>query len=284
MNKNIILVQILVISFLIFYEGLALEYQKVNLNGTWQFNPGEAKPRQWEHQVQVPGLVDIASPDINWPDFDYFWYRREITIPEDAREAKVYLQLEQVKYGTQVWLNGKPVGGDIPCYTSQEFDLTPYLQPGQDNELLIRVGQKSTLPKHSPVGNDFEKLSWIPGIWGDVWLHFYGTGRMRWTRILPDIQKNSVKIHYEIERLGKEKKQFTIRYRIKDKKSGREIIQTRTGPVNFSKEKITTVDLELPLENYNLWSPEDPVLYVLETESAFGKSNGTWSEDKFRHA
>ena len=266
MSNKMNLIRILFILFLTLYEGLALEYQKVSLNGTWQFNPGEAKPRQWEHQVQVPGLVDIALPDINWPEFDYFWYRKEIKIPEDARKAKVYLQIEQVKYGTQVWLNGKLVGGDIPCYTSQEFDLTSYLNPGPENELLIRVGQKKTLPKHSPVGNDFEKMSWIPGIWGDVWLHYYGTGRIKWTRVLPDIRKNRVKIHYEIERLGKEQKQFTIRYRIKDKKSGLEIIQIQTKQLTFGKEKISTVDLEIPFEHYNLWSPEDPFLYELETE------------------
>ena len=58
-------------------------------------------------------------------------------------------------FGTAVWLNGSYVGEDIACYTLQEYDVTPFLREGE-NHLLVRVGNRSTLPAESAVGNDQE--------------------------------------------------------------------------------------------------------------------------------
>jgi hypothetical protein len=250
----------------LFVEGFCMEYQWISLNGYWDLQPGKDLPDRFHHSVAVPGLVDVADPKIDWQNHEYFWYRKSFSLSERSEYINLFLQLTQVKYGTEIWLNGQKVGGDIPCYTSQEFDLTPYLNPGQINQLLVRVGQKNTLPENSPVGNDFEKVSWIPGIWGDVHLHFYGSARIKWTRILPDIYKNKVKLHYEIQPLGSDKKELSIRYRIKDKKSGREVFPAREEQLGQIEEKIKTVDLEIHFENFNLWSPENPYLYILETE------------------
>ncbi|NOZ32846.1 MAG: hypothetical protein GXP01_07195, partial [Alphaproteobacteria bacterium] len=161
-----------------------MDYHRTSLNGTWQLQPGKEKPERFDYRVAVPALVDVAEPALDWEHYDYFWYRKTFVPPAGKSPQKTVLQLEQVKYGSEVWLNGQKVGADIPCYTSQEFDLTPFIRPDEENELLVRVGQKKTLPEHSAVGSDFEKISWIPGIWGDVWLHVYGAGRVRWTRVI----------------------------------------------------------------------------------------------------
>ena len=133
-----------------------MKYRKLALNGTWQLAAGKTQPEKWERTVPVPGLVDLAEPELNWQRYRYFWYRKVFELPGDAQFNRAILQLEQVQFGTEVWLNGHRVGGDIPCYTSQEFDLTPFLRRKGENELLVRVGAKETLPPESAVGNDFE--------------------------------------------------------------------------------------------------------------------------------
>ncbi|KAA3656204.1 MAG: hypothetical protein DWQ10_15920, partial [Calditrichaeota bacterium] len=179
-----------------------MPYQCKNLNSAWRLAPGEDMPLQWRHSVPVPSLVDCADPSFDWQSFDYFWYKTHFIPSEIHPEQHVILQLEHVQFGAQVWLNGHLIGEDIPCYTSQWFDLTKFLQLDSENVLLIRVGQKHTLPEHSAVGNDQEKLAWIPGIWGDVKLHFYGPGRIPWVRIIPDIDKGSIDVTAEIENLA----------------------------------------------------------------------------------
>lgn len=208
-----------------------MSYQKISLNGVWEIAPGEKKPRDLPRSVPVPALVDAAEPELSWEKYDYFWYRTVFSLPDQVQFEKVYLQLEQVQYGTEIWLNNHKIGGDIPCYTSQEFDLTPFINSAGENELLVRVGAKHTLPEHAAAGQDFEKIAWIPGIWGDVWLHLYGTGRVEWTRIIPDLAEGKIRLHSEIENFSEKEQLFAVQYRVREKKNDR--IATTCPPFNL---------------------------------------------------
>lgn len=241
-----------------------MSYQKISLNGVWEIAPGEKKPRDLPRSVPVPALVDAAEPELSWEKYDYFWYRTVFSLPDQVQFEKVYLQLEQVQYGTEIWLNNHKIGGDIPCYTSQEFDLTPFINRAGENELLVRVGAKHTLPEHAAAGQDFEKIAWIPGIWGDVWLHLYGTGRVEWTRIIPDLAEGKIGLHSEIENFSEKEQLFAVQYRVREKKSDR--IATTCPPFNLQVPARSTaaLDSEIALPDFTPWSPENPFLYVLE--------------------
>ncbi len=239
-------------------------YKKISLNGNWQIESGDEKPGNFKHKCEVPALVDVAKPAFNWKNYNYFWYRKEFRIPPELNFNKIYLQLEQVQYGTEIWLNNQMVGGDIPCYTSQEFDLTDYVKMDGSNELLVRVGKKETLPAHSAVGNDFEKLSFIPGIWGDIWLHFYGEGRIEWTRILPDIERDSVNIYSEIKNLSNQKRHFNVEYQVIEKKAGILIGKPALFSITLSSYSISVLEFNLQIPEFKLWSPDNPFMYLLE--------------------
>lgn len=241
-----------------------MSYQKISLNGVWKIAPGEKKPRDFPHRVPVPALVDAAEPEFPWEKYDYFWYRTVFSLPDQAQFEKVYLQLEQVQYGTEIWLNNHKIGGDIPCYTSQEFDLTAFINRAGENELLVRVGAKHTLPEHAAVGQDFEKIAWIPGIWGDAWLHLYGAGRVEWTRIIPDLDEGKISLHSEIENLSEQDQLFAVQYRVREKKSNRIVAACPPFNIQVSAQSATALDSETSMPDFIPWSPENPFLYVLE--------------------
>ncbi len=249
-----------------------MEYQKLPLNGNWELEPGIERPDKFTYQVTVPALVDMTSPGLDWQNYDYFWYRTRFYLPEIETNYRVFVQLEQVKYGTEVWLNDQKVGGDIPCYTSQEFDLTPFIVSGKENLLLVRVGAKHTLPSHSAVGNDFEKTVWIPGIWGDVWLHLYGAGRVQWTRIIADIEEGKIALLSEINNLSARGKSFTLQYRVWEKQSQEMIATSPPLAINTRAHSTTNIQSEIPLGDFTLWSPENPFLYTLEVTLRDGSS------------
>jgi len=257
----------LIFGFLEF--GLVMDYTKISLNGTWELEPAEQQPEKYNYVVPVPGLVDLAEPLLKWDNYKYFWYRKSFFLPNQGSDSRIFLQLEQVKYGTQVWLNGQFVGEDIPAYTSQEFDLTPFVQWGKPNELTIRVGTKSTLPEESAVGNDFEKLSFIPGIWGDVWLHFYGKARIQWTRIIPDIGNEIIRIHSEVENFSTGSYPLQLLYRVIEKKNKRPV--TRWNDLSFTIQggEIYPLDFNIEIPQPELWSPENPFLYTLELKLVY---------------
>jgi len=241
-----------------------MDYLKTSLNGQWLIEPGPRKPAQYKNSIPVPGLVDMAVPGFNWQEHQYFWYRHDFEMEAVAASKQLLLQLEQVQFGTLVYLNDELIGGNIPCYTSQYFNLSPALRKG-DNHLEIRVGTKNTLPPHSAVGNDFEKLSFIPGIWGDVWLHLHDFARMDWLRILPDLSKSGVNFHVEIEPLTEKAKPLLLEYSLVEKKTRRSIAagsMTLQKPVIMEK-KIST-DWFVVIENAELWTPENPFLYEIE--------------------
>jgi len=240
-----------------------MTYRKISLNGRWELEPGLEKPVHWLGKVPVPALVDMTTPSIDWEKHQYFWYKKEFKLPQSAYFEKVYLQLEQIQYGSEVWLNDILIGGDIPCYTSQEFDLTHAIKKDRTNVLIIRVGVRYTLPKESAVGNDFEKISFIPGIWGDVWLHLYGNARLRWIRIIPDIDEGCIKIHSEVEDLIACEREYGLECVIFEKASGEPVGKLTRSQVNILANSITSIDIQIPLPKFKLWSPQSPFLYSL---------------------
>ncbi len=241
-----------------------MDYKRTSLSGEWLIEPGPRKPATYRNKIMVPGLVDMAKPGFKWQDHQYFWYRHDFEMEALAASKQLLLQLEQVQFGTLVYLNEELIGGNIPCYTSQFFNLSPALHKGK-NRLEIRVGSKNTLPAHSAVGNDFEKLSFIPGIWGDAWLHLHDFARIDWLRILPDLSRHGAEFHVEFEPLTDKARPLLLDYRLVEKKSRRVIASGSFGlekPVIM--EKKISADWFVAIENAELWTPENPFLYEIE--------------------
>ena len=88
------------------------------------------------------------------------WYRKKLHIPATDRGKSIYLQVDGAMSYAMVWLNGILVGGWPYGYNTWTLDLTPYIQPGKDNQLAIRVDN----PNHS--------ARWYPGagIYRNVYL------------------------------------------------------------------------------------------------------------------
>ena len=56
----------------------------------------------------------------------------------------------QVEFGTAVWLNGKPVGEHLSCWTAGYFNVTDAMNWSGPNRLVIRVGpSRPSARKHS---------------------------------------------------------------------------------------------------------------------------------------
>jgi beta-galactosidase len=88
------------------------------------------------------------------------WYRRKLDISSADDGKSIYLDIDGAMSYAIVWLNGNLVGGWPYGYNSFRLDLTPYIKPGGDNQLAIRVDN----PNYS--------ARWYPGagIYRNVWL------------------------------------------------------------------------------------------------------------------
>ncbi|KAH8904294.1 glycoside hydrolase [Coniochaeta sp. PMI_546] len=88
------------------------------------------------------------------------WYRRRLSMNREDEGRSVYLDVDGAMSYAVVWLNGKLVGGWPYPYNTFRLELTPYLKPGDDNQLAIRLD------------NPVDSARWYPGggLYRNVWL------------------------------------------------------------------------------------------------------------------
>ncbi len=238
------------------------------MNGTWEVSPGDpdSPPSRWTSRVDVPSLVDTATPSYAWRDSGYHWYRTRFVLPPAQRPECVFLVLEQSMFGTEVRLNGVSVGRDIACYTSQEYDVTSEVRYGTVNELLVRVGSRDTLPPESAVGNDQERDTTIPGIWGDAWVLRTGIPRIRRVQVIPRLHAGAAEVRVFVHNPGDQPRDLRCRCRVVAEGARAATSAQAAAGAFIAPGTETVLTLRVDIPEPRLWSPDDPFLYTLETE------------------
>jgi len=243
----------------------------IRLDGTWQIQQGslDTVPSSFPSSVPVPGLADMACPA--FPEVgrksslrEAFWYRRVFTLEGPPTDFAL-LKIHKARYGTKVWINGRPAGEHLPCFTPALLEVRDLLRfNGQKNEIVIRVGaHRESIPSDRPSGWDFEKYLYLPGIYDSVDLILTGAPRIRNVQIVPEVEKNSVRFVAEIEAAGPVPA-FPLAARVAPADSPETPAAEQAFPQPPLKEGgILRCDHSLPLPGARLWSPEDPFLYVL---------------------
>lgn len=96
-------------------------------------------PHTWQAMGGSPDYAGVA------------WYRRSLLAPEEWRTMFVRIEFEAAYHTAHVFLNGAQVGQHIgKGYTAFTCDLSPHLQYGTSNELVVRVDNSisdTTLPR-----------------------------------------------------------------------------------------------------------------------------------------
>ncbi|MGE5943191.1 MAG: sugar-binding domain-containing protein, partial [Flavobacteriales bacterium] len=175
-----------------------------SLNGTWKFNWVKSPdlrpidfykpdfrvnywddisvPSNWQIKgYGIPIYTNITYPFVKNPPYVMTpayagWtnselpnpvgsYRRDFVVPENWDGHEIYLHFAGVQSAMYVWVNGKKVGYSQGSMTPAEFDITPYLQKG-NNTLAVEVYQWSDGSYLED--QDFWRLS---GIFRDVYLY-----------------------------------------------------------------------------------------------------------------
>jgi len=112
-------------------------WKEIKVPGTWQMQGyGTAiyvntkYPFHPERPVNPPLLPKDNNPVGS--------YRTIFTVPNDWDGRNVYIHFGGVKSAFYIWLNGERVGYSQGSMTPAEFDLTPFLQKGE-NQLAVEV-------------------------------------------------------------------------------------------------------------------------------------------------
>ena len=253
----------------------------MSLNGTWKFfwvKNADARPTDfWKADFNDKGWDDMQVPavwelngygDPIYVNVGYAWrnqfasnppqvpvennhvgsYRREITVPANWKGKDIIAHFGAVSSNMYLWVNGKYVGYSEDSKLEAEFDLTPYLKPGQKNVIAFQVFRwcDGTYLEDQ----DFFRYT---GVARDCYLYTRNKKRIDDLRVTPD--------------LDSEYKNGSLAVNLKLKGSANvtlELLDAQNNVVASDEVKGSgNVSTTLKLDNPNKWTAETPYLYTL---------------------
>ena len=265
------------------------------LNGDWAFawspNPAAAPdgfyaddfdaggwdtipvPSNWQLQgygtpmytnVQYPFPPD-NMPEVPKDDNPVGCYRTTFTVPAGWAGRRVFIVFDGVDSAFYLWVNGKEVGYSQDSRLPAEFDLTPYLRPGE-NTLAVRVYRWSDGSYLED--QDFWRLS---GIYRDVYLYAAPAVHLRdvWVRteLDADYRDADLKVRVDVTAYadGVTPDGYQVTATLYDAEQQRvaESVSRIPDEPAFSDARERHLDLTMPVAAPRQWSAEDPTLYTL---------------------
>lgn len=238
----------------------------LNLNGSWEFEfdfgDSGIERRQWERDfsrtITVPFCPESQLSGIGYTDFiPAVWYRRKVDITPEQAKGAVVLRFGAVDYKCTVWVNGREVGSHRGGYVSFAFDITAYVQPGENTIALcaqdnVRSGkQPKGKQAHLHYSNacDYTRTT---GIWQTVWLEFLPKTHIVSYKVYPQPDNSSVSLQVSIKGCT-EGCALKAAAAFEGRTVGR-CERAGAGQLAF----------ELSLSEKHLWAPGEPNLYDLE--------------------
>ena len=269
----------------------------INLNGTWKFKyvagtssgPGSSEfqakdyndnswgtihvPLSWEMaNYGKPVYTNVGYPfSNNPPNANYGmsqygvtdhnatgFYRRTINIPATWKDKRVFVHFDGVYSAAVVWVNGKYVGYSQSSNTDAEFDITGFVETG-DNQLSVRVYRwcdGSYLE-----GQDMWHLS---GIHRDVYLvampKVFVADHYITSSLSSDATSGSMTVKMKVDNRNTVSTTKTLQVSLLDADDNQIATGTQTYSGTSTAEKTVTLS---GLSNLRPWSAEDPYLYTV---------------------
>lgn len=220
-------------------------------------------PHDWG--IEGPFKQEYPGETGKLPWWGVAWYRKHFQAPTADAEKRVFLQMDGAMAYASVWLNGKFVGGWPYGYASWELDLTPFLKPGAENVLAIRLD------------NPPDSSRWYPGggIYRNVWLletapvHVGHWGTFITT---PSISKSAAAVDLKVTLENQAQSPADVQvfaqvYELNQDghKAGLPVATLAATNLTLAAGASTTAALAGTVSNPRLWSVRRPNRYVAVT-------------------
>jgi beta-galactosidase len=184
------------------------------------------------------------------------WYRKNFDIPAVEPDSQYLIMFDGVFMNSQVWVNGKNVGGRPYGYVSFYLDITDELKPGV-NFLAVRVDNEKA-----------PNARWYPGcgIYGDVTLIAKKKISVdQWGVFVttPEVsgRRATVAVETTLNNATALDRDAVLETAVLDAQN-REVARV-SRKVSIPAGKQVVVKPSLPVANPSLWSPDSPYLYKL---------------------
>jgi beta-galactosidase len=261
--------------------GVPENRQRLLMDFKWKFQLGDQKGAEeisyddvsWHtlnlpHDWSIEGSFSKDAPaDGNggYLPTGVGWYRKHFKISRDDLNKIIWIEFDGVYMNSNIWINGHHLGLHPYGYTSFYYDLTPYLNVGE-NIVAVRVDNSLQPNSRWYTGS---------GIYRNVWLvkidplHIAHWGVYATT---PDVSKESaiVKVTTKIDNNYKLVKNGKLCSVIMDV-SGNQVSENEI-PFSIKPDQTIELNQQMIVKSPSLWSVNSPLLYKLYQTIVEGKN------------
>lgn len=189
-------------------------------------------------------------------------YRQTFTVPKNWDGRQVFISFQGVESAFYLWVNGEKVGYSEDSFTPAEFDITEYVQEG-DNTLAVEVYRWSDGSWLED--QDFIRLS---GIFRDVYLYSTPKVHMRDFTVRTDLDEAyedaTLQVSVDVRNYSQNQADaHTVEAMLYDAKKHPVFEEPMVMDATFDGEQEVSVELDQFVENPLKWSAENPNLYTL---------------------
>jgi beta-galactosidase len=183
------------------------------------------------------------------------WYRKHFTLDKEDNGKLVKILFDGVMVESDVWLNGKHLGYHPYGYTAFAYDLTPYLNPiGQSNVVAVRVKNSGKNSRWYSGSGIYRNVSLIVN--NPVHIDLWGVNVTT-----PKVSKENATVNFAVKVINDSEKDADINVEVRlIGKDGIVAGQAEKAEKISSKGNIESLQT-ISIDNPELWSPESPNLY-----------------------
>ena len=269
--------------------------QVYDFNNGWRYHLGDVKDGEavglndsnWE-VVSTPHTVELLPAEgsgcRNYQGVA--WYRKHFVMPESTEGKDVTLHFEAVMGKQKFFVNGKEVKSNFGGYLPTTISLTEAgVQPG--DSCVVAVMADNSDDKSFPPGKPQHSLDFAyhGGIYRDVWMIAKSpvaitdpveAGRVAGGGVFVHFDNISDKnadvlVNTDVANSGDKSRKVYVETSLIDPE-GKLIQKLSSSAVSLKPGETKTVEQTFHVKNPQLWEPDRPVLYRVESRVKDGKN------------
>jgi beta-galactosidase len=192
-------------------------------------------------------------------------YKRAFTLPSSWNDREIFLHFDGVRSAFYIYVNGECIGYNQGSMTPAEWDITPYLHPGE-NLLAVKVYRWSD-------GSYLENqdMFHFSGIYRGIYLFSTPKVHLRDFFVRTDLDNDyrdaTLKVTAKVKNyLDEDAKGYTLKVTLFDARK-EQIFGGNTVRIDKIKpSEEVSIEFSTKVQNPSKWSSEKPYLYTLILE------------------
>ena len=188
------------------------------------------------------------------------WYRKNFVTPQGA-EKVVNVEFDGIFMNSTVYVNGHEVGYRPYGYSSMSYDITPYLNPaGEQNLIAVRCDNSEQPNSRWYAGCGIYRNVRLVTT-SEVFVEYSGT-----FVTTPQVSDEQASVHAEITLTNKGAADESVKVVNSIKNPKGEIVDSKISEITVAAGKTIDLATDLVVENPTRWDIDNTAMYELVTE------------------